>query len=593
MNTVNIPNKYGQGAIFAYSGLEGENHVFDAMVGTLLGDCVGMEIRTNTQRYNYNEKGECIGFDNCPGTRAFLYTDFGESKNIYYTAVTSDMITADVLLENGEKQPFSILAIAQNVFVVNAPSSVKVYFSVRGEQTASQQNGYTVYTAGGHTFGFAQKTNGAITVSVLTLGTNVNTDVAAGFNADYNKIIKERIEFYNNLPRPAFKSREEEMLYYKCFSIMRSMIYSPEGKAQYRWSTPDRYPHRGMWLWDTAFHTVGIKHLSCPLAEETLLSMLGCVREDGFLSHMVTPVWQSNITQPPTLAWAALELYNFGHNKEFLKKAFNNLEAYLEWDIKNRDINGNGLPEWVVGDDPYCRCDESGMDNTPRFDEATEMDCIDFAAFLANDANCLAKIAEALGYNEKAEKWHNQFLLLKQKINEILWDDEDKFYYDRKLSDNKFHKVKSVASFITLFAEVCTKETAAAMVEHLKNPKEFGTALPIPTVSADYKSYKSKDMFNGTVWHNFNFLVAFGLEKYGYFEEAAELRRKTMDTINYWYQNAGCVFEFYDSEGTLAPWMLARKDTTPQPFLPTLKMQSVRDFSWGAMFTIDSIINRK
>ena len=29
---------------------------------------------------------------------------------------------------------------------------------------------------------------------------------------------------------------------------------SPEGRLGHRWTTPDRWPHRNIWLWDSAFH---------------------------------------------------------------------------------------------------------------------------------------------------------------------------------------------------------------------------------------------------------------------------------------------------------------------------------------------------
>jgi neutral trehalase len=307
---------------------------------------------------------------------------------------------------------------------------------------------------------------------------------------------------------------------------------------------------------------------------------------------MTSPVYQSKITQPPVLAWAALHLYEFGHDKQFLIDAYDRLAKYVEWDLKNRDINGNGLPEWVVTDDPFCRCDESGMDNTPRFDDVDEMDCIDFAAFLANDMRCLSKIAKIIGKDAESALWEERFNTIKEKINTILWDEEDGFYYDRKLCDGKFHKIKSVASFIPLFAGVCDKEQAAKLVEHLNNPNEFNTAFPIPTISADDKTYHTRDMFRGTVWLNFNYLVELGLREYGFDKEAAELRKKTVDTLKHWYINDGVVYEFYDSMNEFSPSRLSRKGTPLQPYMPEVRLQSVRDFSWGACAVINFLQNK-
>jgi hypothetical protein len=44
----------------------------------------------------------------------------------------------------------------------------------------------------------------------------------------------------------------------KSWSVMRVNALSPEGFIEQHWSTPDRMPHRWMWLWDSAFHAMGM-----------------------------------------------------------------------------------------------------------------------------------------------------------------------------------------------------------------------------------------------------------------------------------------------------------------------------------------------
>lgn len=574
---INLPNVWGQGELFAFSGLEGECSFFNSLCGTLMADCVGIEFR------NLSEKEK----------RAYFVLKLKNVYNIYYKCITSDMICAEIADRDGTSYDLEILFVNQNTILLKSKNSVDARLLFDYDFDTEEIDGVKVYKGGKDVFGLAKRLVDDKVLISVSYGDNVVCNANAAFDTDTEALIASRIKFYENLPRPAFKDADEERLYYKCYSILRSTIYSPEGKIDYCSLTPDRFPHRAIWLWDTAYLITGLKYMDYDIAKQAVFAILQCSCEDGFLPHMTSPIYQSKITQPPVLAWAALHLYEFGKDKQFLVDAYDRLAKYVEWDLKNRDINGNGLPEWVVSDDPFCRCDESGMDNTPRFDDVDEMDCIDFAAFLANDMRCLSKIAKIIGKDEESALWEERFNTIKEKINTILWDEEDGFYYDRKLSDGQFHKIKSVSSFIPLFAGVCDKEKAAKLVEHLLNPNEFNTAFPIPTVSADDKTYHTRDMFRGTVWLNFNYLIELGLREYGFEKEAAELRQKTVDTLKHWYVNDGVIYEFYDSMNEFSPSRLSRKGTPLQPYMPEIRYQSVRDFSWGACAVINFLQNNK
>ena len=98
MNKLNLPNIWGHGAIFAYSGLEGECHCKESLVGTL------------------GEDGISIKFRN--GDNAFLYVGIDNLANLFYDAVLSDTVSAEALYKNGEKHGFDMLFVSQNVIVV-------------------------------------------------------------------------------------------------------------------------------------------------------------------------------------------------------------------------------------------------------------------------------------------------------------------------------------------------------------------------------------------------------------------------------------------------------------------------------------------
>ena len=131
------------------------------------------------------------------------------------------------------------------------------------------------------------------------------------------------------------------------------------------------------------------------------------------------------------LAWGAVKLYRRTGDKDFLRLAAPKLDKYLTWNINNRLNTDSGLFCWHVNtDSDNCRADESGMDNSPRFDGVKQMECIDFCCFMANEAQAMAEIYDALG-DAKGVWWRAYFEELRQRINTCLWDEKDRLYYDR------------------------------------------------------------------------------------------------------------------------------------------------------------------
>ena len=238
-------------------------------------------------------------------------------------------------------------------------------------------------------------------------------------------------------------------------------------------------------------------------------AVLNGQREDGFLPHMITPYTSSAITQPPLLAWGIWNLYTLTKDKTMLEKTYDKLKKYIEWDEKNRDRNRNSLPEWFIEGNVNCRSGESGMDNSPRFDHAKDMDAVDFSTFLANDMDCLRKMASELGNIQEAKAWEIKYNKIKENLNQLLWDKEDEIYYDRDMEGN-FNKVKAVSCFIPMFAGLSEPWQAAKLAKHLQDPNEFRTPFPLPSVARN-ESTHSTDMWRGSVWINYNYMIIHGL----------------------------------------------------------------------------------
>ncbi|MBQ4450879.1 MAG: hypothetical protein II912_00725 [Clostridia bacterium] len=547
-----LPNIWGQGALFAFSGLDGECRVHSCLNASLLGDLLGIRIQAKEI------------FD--------LYILLDGIKDIHYDLVASDVIRARLKDAQGQESPV-IITFMDQCTVVGLCGRGRVQLRSLRALSENRTASGSEFVSGASAFRFWREDRDSLTLfSFSTKG--------------FIPVAKEKIQALADA-REAFLGRFEPILprdedaaltFLKCVSVMKSQVYTADGQFCQRWTTPNRLPHRWLWLWDSVFHGLGNFLLDETLPRDSLLSVLDVQKEDGFVPHLARPSFTSDITQPPVLAWGAVKLYRRTGEKDFLRLAAPKLDKYLTWNINNRLNTDSGLFCWHVNtDSDNCRADESGMDNSPRFDGVKQMECIDFCCFMANEAQAMAEIYDALG-DAKGVWWRAYFEELRQRINTCLWDEKDQLYYDR-VPGSGFHRVKSVASFLPLFAGVCTENTAAALIGHLKDESTFHTRLPIPSVAMDDPTYGT-DMWRGPVWINYNYMICEGLRRYGFGSLADEIVLKTVREIARFFLTDGVVYEMYDPDGLMSPRSIRRKGPVIEPYDPRVRYQVIRDYGW-------------
>ncbi len=392
-------------------------------------------------------------------------------------------------------------------------------------------------------------------------------------------------EFFDTLPTPQTDDPLLAETYYKAMSVMKSMVYSPTGKAETRWTTPDRMPHKKMWLWDSAFHAIGMQHISPQLAREAIEAVFAYQEEDGFIPHMMAPGYSSEVIQPPTLGWAAMELLTKdteNEDREFLGRIVGSLEKFIRWVLEHRAKRDGDSLGWSIRKRysfPLCRSGETGMDNTPRFDCTDDAESVDIIAFVIQEIEMLEKMCEILSRTMPADMQEKRQSLI-ETLQTRFWNEDEKFFYDR-YHDGDFIRVKTAAAFTPLFAGAATDEQAAAMVEHLQNPREFWTHFPVPSTAISEPAY-TKDYWRGPTWINYNYLVMQGLKRYGFSGLAEELRRRTISEIARWYQSEGILFELYDAEGEVSPEHLKHRARILLSRPRCLVSGAVKDFGWTA-----------
>lgn len=553
-----LPDVWGEGALWAFSGLDGATNSASGFVASLTAEAVGLLWHT-------------------PQRRRLCIEGLG--------SVHPRLVLGDVLgcaCSSGEL----LLAFDSWHTVVGwLPEGARVDLQALdgADCTASEGEWISVDGQGRDALVALQRGQSC----ALAYGRGVaeaRARAEQGLTCDVLAVARQRLAFGHTVRSAAamhLADPERARLLAKCIAVIKVNALAPEGAIGSLWSTPDRVPHRAMWLWDSVLHSLAMNRLAPDVAWQYLQAVLETQRPDGMIPHRADVDGSvSAITQPPLLAWGVWENYNVRGDRAALAYALPRLERYLEWDLAQRDRNANGLLEWYIEGDPRCRSGESGMDNSPRFDAALALDAVDFSVFAAHDMGYLARIAAELGAVERAAAWRARAERLAELVHTRLWHEGDGFYYDRELA-GAWSQVPASSGFLPLLLDGLPPERLPRVLAALDDPQRFGTAFPVPSVARSHPAW-STDMWRGATWLNTNYLIILGLRRQGLAEEAARLAAVSIAAVAKYWRECGVLFEFYDADDRVPPWACDRKGPRRAPYDLRAKMDSIRDYHWTA-----------
>lgn len=403
-------------------------------------------------------------------------------------------------------------------------------------------------------------------------------------DASVRELVRQRTAFLEKQTLPEGLPEELRGAACKAIAMLKGQVYAPEGQLPCLWSTPDRWPHANMWNWDSVFHSLGMRHICPDAARQFISAVFATQREDGFIAHMMTPYKISDITQPPLLGLAIEAIHASEAAPEWVAGLVPKLTRYLEWIMANRDKDGDGLLEWLPDQHSPHGSDESGMDNSPRFDGPMTLAAVDFNAYLARECEAMSRLQP-----ERREYWLGHHDRICAGLNRFCWDEELGLYVDYDTVAKKRMDVMSSAGFMPLLCGAPSKEQVARMVAHLHNPKTFGTPFRVPSIAACNTAAYKKDMWRGPAWINMNYLIAVGLLRHGCQEEARELMLETCREEARHYRKYGTFFEYYDDKGVDGPPDLLRKSNVPPYEGWETYSQVMFDYGWSGTLYLEMI----
>ena len=290
-----------------------------------------------------------------------------------------------------------------------------------------------------------------------------------------------------------------ENIHIRCFSGFSSPLFL----------ISDAYP--GVWLehvYDSVFYAKMFPE-KVFVAESTIDTFIANQKPNGQLPcYIIDParispdiqlLGYSQIQECVSFPALAYETVCMSSRKDRLRKVYESSVKWNNWLQDHRMTSRRGLIEMFVGYD-------TGHDNSGRLNGLSHRGgyCADAGILppddenlpiLAVDMNCnfyaakiaLSKMAKALGLKEEAAKYRSEANEVKEKIFQYCYDKDENFFFDVDRSGNKRKYFSS--SVIHLFLEGVLEPrdafTERLYAQHIKNPNEFWTPFPIPSMAVN------------------------------------------------------------------------------------------------------------
>lgn len=353
-------------------------------------------------------------------------------------------------------------------------------------------------------------------------------------------------------------------LYDKAWELSSQKVKNQEGIPQSPYMDEGLWEDT-IWIWDTCFMALFTKY--APEAFPGIDSL-----RNFYITLHVEPEKRKSLTiqhpdNPPLFAWAEYDTFKFTDDTQRIRKLLLEdrfLQKHYEWfqTVPYRKVYKNAPRRSA----PIEKKTEpfgfswsgvtSGMDNTPRCRFAySKYLWIDAISQQALSALYLEKLLRAVGGDSEADEWRQEYERLKTIINDRYWNQESGCYFDIHKKNGTSSKVLTPASFWPLMAEVADAEQASQMIRLLEDPDLLGGEIPIPSVARNDKDFRATgDYWQGSLWLPTSYMTIKAIEKYGYFDLAADLARKTLNHMVATYKNytPHSIWECY-SPTTAAP----------------------------------------
>ncbi|SRR5579883_541797 len=240
-----------------------------------------------------------------------------------------------------------------------------------------------------------------------------------------------------------------------------------------------------------------------------------------------------------TILWiiALAETYSWNADLTMLEECRVPLEKALAWIDKYGDFDGDGFVE-------YLTRSSKGLRNQGWKDSGDSIVYPDGSLVEPPIALCevqgyvydawlrAADIYEVWQEHERAQELRQKAQDLYQRFNDHFWMEDEGFYCLGL--DNHKKQIKSITSNPgqLLWSGIVPKQRAQRLVERLFQ-NDMWCGWGIRTLSAQNPAYNPIGYHVGSVWPHDNSIIAAGLKRYGYHEEANRIAEGIFSAASY------------------------------------------------------------
>jgi glycogen debranching enzyme len=148
----------------------------------------------------------------------------------------------------------------------------------------------------------------------------------------------------------------------------------------------------------------------------------------------------------------------------------------------------------------------------------------------------MAQVFDALGKPARARSLRRKAKALFERFNDAFWDEREGYY--AFCLDGEKKKVMSIASNPghCLWAGIVPPDRAKRVVKRLMKP-DMSSGWGIRTLSSDHPAYNPHSYQNGSVWPHDNAMIAAGMRRYGFADEAHQVARAISGAASYFIQH--------------------------------------------------------
>ncbi len=390
---------------------------------------------------------------------------------------------------------------------------------------------------------------------------------------------REMVNFLNTATQLQSSNAEVMATYQQALLDMGSLRIEVEDNGQTCWMPAAGIPwFVAVFGRDSIIASLQTMAVNCEFSHGTLvkLAQLQAIERDdwrdaqpGKILHEIRQGELAQLHEVPhtpyygtieaTILWiiTLAEAYCWNADLKLLDTCRVPLERALAWIERDGDFDGDGFVEYITRSKDGLR--NQGWKDSGDSIVAADGSQVDppialceVQGYVYDAWKCAAQIYEIWGEHDRAKQLDRKAKDLYQRFNDRFWMEKEGLYC-LGLDSHK-QQIRSITSNPghLLWSGIVPPDRAQRLVKRLFQP-DLWCGWGIRTLSAQNPAYNPISYQLGSVWPHDNSIIAAGLKRYGYHQEANRIAEATFAAASYF-------------ESGRMPELFAGIDRTPESF---------------------------